>query len=99
LAESLVRGHDSLIDNATPKDSKMTKTTALDASIANLQSLGFSNEYIIDGLKAGINDCQRFIDKEGPRDAALRPEREQQHLDYCISHKKALEQKIASLSA
>jgi hypothetical protein len=24
LAESLVRGHDSLIDNATPKDSKMT---------------------------------------------------------------------------
>jgi hypothetical protein len=24
LAKSLVRGHDSLIDNATPKDSKMT---------------------------------------------------------------------------
>lgn len=70
----------------------------IEASIANLQSLGFSNQYIIDGLRAGINDCQRFIDKESSRDPALRPAKEQQHLDYCIAHKKTRQEKIKALS-
>ena len=84
------------IDNATTKDSNMNN---INASVASLQSLGFGNSYIIDGLKAAINDCQRFIDKEFGRNASLRPERDQQYLDYCISHKAALEQKIAELIA
>lgn len=66
------------------------KQTNLEASIADLQALGFSNRYIVKSLKAGINDCQRFIDREGPRDAALRPAKTQQHLDYCIAHKAKL---------
>jgi hypothetical protein len=38
LAESLVRGHDSLIDNATPKESKMTKTTETAYIIRNAKT-------------------------------------------------------------
>jgi hypothetical protein len=72
-------------------------TINITEQIANLKSLGYSDEYIIDGLKAGINDCQRFIDKEGSRDPALRPERKQRHLDFCIAHKQALEEAIAAL--
>lgn len=66
------------------------KQTTLEASIADLQALGFTNKYIVKSLKTGINDCQRFIDRESGRDAALRPEKTQQHLDYCISHKQKL---------
>lgn len=71
----------------------------LQQSISHLKSLGFSNQYIVDGLKAGINDCQRFIDREGSRDPLLRPAKEQQHLDYCIAHKQALHDAIAQLQA
>jgi hypothetical protein len=70
----------------------------LKASIENLKSLGFTPGYIVGSLKAGINECQRFIDKEAPRDASLRPPGAQQHLDYCIAHKKALQDAIAELS-
>lgn len=70
----------------------------LQQSISHLKSLGFSNKYIVDSLKAGINDCQRFIDREGARDASLRPAKAQQHLDYCIAHKQALQTAIAELS-
>lgn len=69
--------------------------SSIDASIANLKSLGFTNGYIAKSLKAGISDCQRFIDKEAGRDASLRPAKVQQHLDFCIAHKAALQAAIA----
>ncbi len=37
-----------------------------------------------------IGECDRFIDKESPRIAHLRPEKTQQHLDFCIEHKQNL---------
>lgn len=71
--------------------------TNIQSSIASLKSLGFSNSYIASGLASGIADCQRFIDKEKGRNAALRPEKEQQYLDFCIAHKQALEEAVTEL--
>jgi hypothetical protein len=33
-----------------------------------------------------IAECQRFIDKEEPRIASLRPADVQKHLDFCKAH-------------
>lgn len=37
-----------------------------------------------------IAECDRYIAKEGPRNAELRPADAQQHLDFCISHREKL---------
>lgn len=71
--------------------------TNIQSSIASLKSLGFSNSYIVSGLASGIAECQRFIDKEQGRNSSLRPEKEQQYLDFCIAHKQKLEEAVADL--
>ena len=38
-----------------------------------------------------IEECDRFIAKESSRRADLRPTDMQQHLDFCISHRKKLQ--------
>ena len=42
-----------------------------------------------------IEECDRFIAKESPRSADLRPADIQQHLDFCIAHKAKLQAMIA----
>jgi hypothetical protein len=37
-----------------------------------------------------IAECDKFIAKEQPRNAALRPAEVQQHLDFCIAHRAKL---------
>jgi len=37
-----------------------------------------------------IADCDRFIAKEGPRAANLRPADMQNHLDFCRAHRAKL---------
>lgn len=73
--------------------------STLENTVKYLQAQGFPNSYIVDGLKAGVNDCQRYIDKESARDPTLRPEKERDHLDFCIRHKDELLSKIAELQA
>jgi hypothetical protein len=38
-------------------------------------------------IRDAIADCDRFIAKEDPRRADLRPADIQKHLDFCKSHK------------
>lgn len=38
-----------------------------------------------------IADCDKFIAKEQPRNADLRPAVVQQHLDFCIAHRAKLQ--------
>lgn len=42
-------------------------------------------------IKEAIAECERFIAKEGPRAADLRPANVQQMLDHAYSHKAKLE--------
>ena len=76
-----------------------TSLQSLQNMIANMQALGFSKQTIIDKLKSGVNDCQRFIAREEGRSADLRPEKDQQHLNYCHSHKAELLSEIERLNA
>ena len=41
-------------------------------------------------IRDAIVDCDRFIAKEDPRRADLRPADIQKHLDFCKSHKAKL---------
>jgi hypothetical protein len=43
-----------------------------------------------------IQECDRFIGKEGPRDADLRPAAAAQHLEFCIKHKAKLQAMLAN---
>ncbi|PXX41113.1 MULTISPECIES: hypothetical protein [Burkholderia] len=52
--------------------------------------------YHISKIKSAIADCDRFIAKEEPRDASLRPADMQQHLDFCKAHKENLQNMLAA---
>lgn len=52
--------------------------------------------YHISKIKNAIADCDRFIAKEEPRDASLRPADMQQHLDFCKAHKAKLQNMLSS---
>lgn len=41
-------------------------------------------------IRQSIAECERFIAKEGPRDAALRPADMQKALDHAIAHRARL---------
>lgn len=54
------------------------------------------SEYQINKIKSAIADCERFIAKEEPREAALRPADAQKHLDFCKAHKVKLENMLVT---
>lgn len=43
-----------------------------------------------------IADCDKFIAKEEPRNAALRPADVAQHLEFCKQHKAKLQAMLAA---
>lgn len=47
-------------------------------------------------INEAIIECDNFINKEGPRDADLRPAAAAQHLEFCKQHKAKLQAMLAN---
>lgn len=50
-------------------------------------------------IKQAIAECDRYIEREAPRNPELRPAAVQQHLDFCIDHRAKLEAMLAEAEA
>ena len=55
-----------------------------------------TNEYKNSQILKGIEQCDRFINKESPRCADLRPSDVQETLDKTIAHKAKLNQMLTN---
>ena len=71
------------------KDNNLEQSSAKNALQQSLTPN--TRRKILDAIK----DCDRFIAKEAPRDASLRPADMAQHLAYCYTHRETLLQRLA----
>ena len=49
-------------------------------------------------IRQAIEECERYIAKESPRSADLRPADVAKHLEFCIAHREKLLQMEAEAS-
>lgn len=58
-----------------------------------------TNDYRARKIIEAIAECNRFIDKEEPRNPSLRPADVQQHLEFCKAHRVKLAGMLEELGA